>query len=132
MDNKELLHRLNGLFGIVSELRIEVAKNIAVEELDNLLNDLEANSEVFEIWSGYYNDNGFELDKILNNNSINAMMDISGATLIDYLLDYYEDNEGNDYMPSQPTVALTIRVDNQSYDTYYIEYDGYSIDFNLH
>jgi hypothetical protein len=131
MNNKELLHRLNGLFAIVSELRVEVAKNIAVKELSDLLNDLEANSEIYEIWIGYYSDNSFELDKLLNSDSINAMMDIKSETLIDFLLNYYDNNETNYYMPSQPTVAIKIRVDNESMDTYYIEYDGYDLDFDL-
>jgi hypothetical protein len=131
MNNKELLHRLNGLFNIVGELRIEVAKTMAVEELDNLLKDLEANSKAYEIWIGYYSVDSFQLDELLNNDGVNAMMDIKGDTLIDYLIDYYSTNNTNIYTVSNSTVAIKIRVDNEDMDTYYIEYDGYHLDFDL-
>jgi hypothetical protein len=140
MDNKELLNRLNGLFNTVSELRIEVAKTMAVEELDKLLDDLEANSKGYEIWIGYYDMDGFDMDYVLNNDSINAMMDINGETLVNYLLDYYKNNNNSInpyiYAPSSPTVAIKIRLEgddlyNDNIDTYYIEYDGYDLDFDL-
>jgi hypothetical protein len=136
MNNKELLHRLDGLFNIASELRIEVAKSMAVEELDNLLKDLEANSKAYEIWIGYYDMDGFDMDYVLNNDSVNAMMDINGETLVNYLLDYYKNNNTRIYAPSSPTVAIKIRLEgddlyNDNIDTYYIEYDGYDLDFNL-
>jgi hypothetical protein len=131
MDNKELLHRLNGLFNIVSELRIEVTKTMAVEELDKLLDDLEANSKGYEIWIGYYDMQGFELDYTLNDDGAFALMDINGNTLVDYLIYYYSNNDTRIYAPSNPTVGIEIRVDNEGMDTYYIEYDGYDLDFNL-
>jgi hypothetical protein len=136
MNNKELLHRLNGLSHTVSELRIEVAKTMAVEELDNLLKDLEANSKAYEIWIGYYDMQGFDMDYVLNNDSVNAMMDINGETLVNYLLDYYKNNNTSIYAPSSPTVAIKIRLEgddlyNDNIDTYYIEYDGYDLDFDL-
>ncbi len=140
MNNKELLNRLNSLFNAVVDLRLEIAINTAVEELDNLLNELEANSKAYEIWIGYYDMEGFDMDYALNNNSINAMMDINGKTLINYLLDYYKNNNNNInpyiYAPSNPTVAIKIRLEgddlyNDNMDTYYIEYDGYDLDFNL-
>jgi len=131
MNNKEVLNKLNGLFNTVVDLRLEVAKNMAVEELDNLLKDLEANSEIYEIWIGYYSVESFELDELLNNDSVNAMMDIKGETLVDFLIDYYSTNNTRFYMSTPPTVAIKIRLDNDIMDTYYIEYDGYNLDFDL-
>ena len=95
-------------------------KSIIVDNLDRLLNYLDSNNEIYEIWIGYYNNDNFELDKLLNGDSINAMMDIKGATLFDYLLSYNNNKS-----------AIKIRVDNESMDTYYIEYDGYDLDFDL-
>jgi hypothetical protein len=95
-------------------------QSIIVDKLDRLLNYLDSNNEIYEIWIGYYNNDNFELDKLLNGDSINAMMDIKGATLFDYLLSYNNNKS-----------AIKIRVDNESMDTYYIEYDGYDLDFDL-
>jgi len=131
MNNKNVLNKLNGLFDKVLELKIEVAKNIAVEDVNTLLDYLDAKNEAYEIWIGYYENDGFVLDYTLNDDGAFALMDVNGRGLITYLLDYYDNNVSRVYIPSKPTVAIKIRIDNDAMHTYYIEYDGYNLDFDL-
>jgi hypothetical protein len=131
MNNKNVLNKLNGLFDKVLELKIEVAKNIAVEDVNTLLDYLDAKNEAYEIWIGYYENDGFVLDYTLNDDGAFALMDVNGRGLITYLLDYYDNNVSRVYIPSKPTVAIKIRIDNDAMHTYYIEYDGYNLNFDL-
>jgi len=131
MNNKDLLNDLDNLFNQVTKVKLKYDIINASNQFNDLLSQLEKDNLSYDIWLGYYGLEDFVIDRVLNNNDINAWMDIKGDDGIDYLIQYHKDNNTRFYMPSQPTVAIQIRVDNDSMDTYYIEYDGYTLEYDL-
>lgn len=123
--DREILTNMNLSVIAVIKARLEVAKTFASMDADLLFGQLFRDNIDYEITVGFYNDHGFEVDEPLD---IAGFSD--GEKLVDYLLNYYSTNNATFYMPSNPTVAIKIQDSIGSLE-YWIEYDGYNLDFDL-
>jgi hypothetical protein len=131
--DRDLLYKLDDLFRALTHARVNITKDIIIDDFDKLLNELKSSNERFEMWIGHYGQEVFIIDQLLtdqDNNTEIKSLEINGKSLSNYLIDYYISNNANIYMASPPTVAIKINFDNDS-DPYYVEYDGYNLDFDL-
>jgi hypothetical protein len=123
--DREILKSMDLSVASVIQARLEIASIFAATEADLLLDQLVEDHIDYEIIVGYYNDHGFEVDQ-----SLDIVEFSTGEKLVDYLIDFYSDNNATFYMPSNPTVAIKIQ-DSIGSQEYWIEYDGYNLDFDL-
>lgn len=121
----EVLNDLNNAVNAAIRARIEVASAFAASDIDLLLSEFKDNFTEYQISVGYYNDQGFQVEHKLNTSEF-----LDGHKIVDYLIKYYDDNDGLIYLSHDPTVALIIK-DRNSNQEYYLEYTGINLIFDL-
>jgi hypothetical protein len=91
------------------------------EMLHQALKDYEEKNIAYDIFVGYYDYDGMNLDKHINGNGADGEMIDNGFDFVDYLKDYYDD------LDFSAMVQLQVRFDDLEKETLYIEYNGYEL-----
>lgn len=108
----------------------ENAKNMLYEEqskqinklIHNALKEYERLNVPYELFVGYYDYDGMNLDKQINNDGEDGEMIDDNFDFVDYLQCYYED------LDFLAMVQLQIRFeDGEHSDTQWVEYNGYEL-----
>jgi hypothetical protein len=112
---------LEKIFNVVKEELYEEQSDIINKEFHTELKELDNNNVSYDIFIGWYDYDGFNIDRQLNNYS-NGGIDIDdGFDFVEYLKDYY------DNLDYGAVCQLQVRADNDNMDTIYIEYNGYEL-----
>jgi len=117
--NQQLAYNLHTAFHDLRKAKFNYAFHTIVKELDAFMND---NNE-YTIVLGYYDNNleSFNESIILNDDSVDALMDITSTTILDRLLQYHESFIFNS------NVGVTLVADNAILT---IDYNGYELSYN--
>jgi len=118
--NAKVRHDLQIAFDELCNAKFNLDSYKCLEELDAFIDKYDN----YHIVLGYYDvtDETFIEDKILNDDSIDALMDITGATILEKLLDYHEN-----FVYS---VDVCVRLDalDDGFNTMLtVEYNGYEL-----
>jgi hypothetical protein len=126
MNNKdrEVLKQLNTSINFMNDLLLYLSKKVVVDDLQNLFFNLEKYSIPFTIVAGYYRDHDFQFETTLD--TIAFMLQkrvVDAQSVIQYLIEYYDNNDGLDVLSYEPTVAIKI-INQNNMAEYVVEYDG--------
>lgn len=108
-------------FQITKDALYNEEKNKINKTLHQTLKYYEEQNIAYDIFVGYYDYDGMNLDKHINGNGADGEMIDDGYDFVDYLKDYYDD------LDFSAMVQLQVRFDDYDKETLFIEYNGYEL-----
>ena len=119
---------LQKVFNVIKETLYNEQSEVINKEFHAELKELDNNNVSYDIFIGWYDYDGFNMDRQLNNYSNPCSIirgggiDIDdGFNFVDYLKGYY------DNLDYGAVCQLQVQVDNENMDMIYIEYNGYEL-----
>lgn len=115
------MNDLQKVFNVIKETLYNEQSEVINKEFHAELKELDNNNVTYDIFIGWYDYDGFNIDRQLNNYSSGGIDIDDGFDFVDYLKDYY------DNLDYGAVCQLQVRADNDTMDTIYIEYNGYEL-----
>ena len=117
----EIMNKLYKIFHDIKEALYEQEKKQVNKLLHQALKDYEEQNIAYDIFVGYYDYDGMNIDKHINGNGADGEMIDNGYDFVEYLKNYY------DNLDFSAMVQLQVRFDDLEKETLYIEYNGYEL-----
>ena len=107
------------VFDIAKQEMFLYKSDIAIEEIDEIMEKYDN----YDVYIGTYHHDGFVRHYSLNDSSDKALMDFDGGTLIDYLVNYYNNLDQN----LTACIVISYHDEDDDYYEYHLEYNGYEL-----
>lgn len=120
------MSNLNKIFHQIKEEVFEQESKKINKLIHDALKEYERLNVPYDLFVGYYDYDGMNLDKHINGNGVDGEMIDDGYDFVDYLKNYYDD------LDFTAMVQLQIRFeDGEHSDTQWVEYNGYELFYDI-
>lgn len=137
---------MSGLHKVFDTVRVELYKEQSVvinEWFHGELKKLDKYNIPYDIFIGYYDYDGFNIDRQINDNDIGGVMIDDGFDFVEYLEYYYDDLEYSAVCQLQVRIDIqNVNLDNLQNDSVlkeivttgsiFIEYNGYELFYDTY
>jgi hypothetical protein len=122
---------LEKIFNVVKEELYKEQRFLINKWFHNELKELDKDNIPYNIYIGYYDYDGFNIDRQLNSDTIDGLMIDDGFDFVEYLKHYYDKKDYSAVCQLQVRLSTDNidfdKINELGYDIVFIEYDGYQL-----
>ena len=113
------MENIKKIFDLAKKELMDYKSNIAINDVNEIMEKYDN----YNVYIGYFDKNGLNYDYQLNDSSDKALMDFDGKSLLDYLINYYNNLDQN----LTSVITIEYHDEDDDYYEYYLEYNGYEL-----